>query len=224
MRLLVLEDDPRFGPLLCEHLDDAGYATDLASTVAEFREVAALGTHAVYVIDLGLPDGDGSDLVAQLRSANCMIPILVVTARSAVRDRVAGLDRGADDYLVKPFNVAELLARVRAMLRRAPSLGAPRLRAGRVVLDCATGEISCGGSQVALSPAERRLLELLIRRLGRVVPKATIQNVVHGVHCDSSPNAVEQLVSRLRKSLASSGMGVELRTIRGLGYVLEEKA
>jgi DNA-binding response OmpR family regulator len=221
--MLVLEDDPRFGPLVCGHLDAAGYATDLASTVAEFREVAALGTHALYLIDLCLPDGDGADLVAQLRAENCMMPVLVVTARSAVRDRVAGLDRGADDYLVKPFNVAELLARVRAMLRRAPSLRSPRLQAGRVVLDCSTGEISCTGRPVPLSPFERRLLQLLIHRVGRVVPKETIQNIVQGAHGESSPNAIEQLVSRLRKSLANSAMGIQLRTVRGLGYVLEER-
>lgn len=222
MRLLVLEDDIRFGDLLQHHLQAAGFAADITRSIAEFEEAAAHEVHSLYMIDLGLPDGDGLDLVARLRASRLTLPILIATARSAVRDRVAGLDRGADDYIVKPFNVTELLARVRALLRRAPELKSQQLQAGRLVLDCETGDIRFDGTAIGLSPGERRLLALLIRRLGRVVPKEYLEDFVHGVHGDSSPNAIEQLVSRLRRSLGAGAMGIELRTIRGTGYVLEE--
>ncbi len=223
MRLLLLEDDPRFGDLLSHHLAAAGHPSDLTRSIAEFEEVAAHAVHSLYLIDLGLPDGDGLDLVARLRAKRTMVPILITTARSGVRDRVAGLDIGADDYLIKPFNVTELLARVRALLRRSPDLRSQHLQAGRLILESDTGEILLDGAPIGLAPGERRLLALLIRRMGRVVAKEYIEDVVHGVHGATSPNAIEQLVSRLRRSLCDGTLGIQLRTIRGAGYVLEEK-
>jgi DNA-binding response OmpR family regulator len=223
MQLLLLEDDPRFGALLCDHLRAAGFTATLAASVAEFEAFAARSRQDLYLIDLGLPDGDGLDVISRARARRQSTPVLIITSRSAVRERVLGLERGADDYLTKPFNIAELLARVRALLRRAPVLNDARLQAGELVLDCGTGEISCSGSPVDLSPSERRVLELLIRRAGKVVPKDLINDVVQGACADRTPNATEQLISRLRKSLSNRATDIELRTIRGLGYVLEAR-
>ncbi|MEW5964934.1 MAG: response regulator transcription factor [Pseudomonadota bacterium] len=222
MRLLIVEDNARFGQLLADHLKATGFTVDLARTARDFRELADRGRHDLLLIDLALPDGDGVDLVREIRRKGSSVPVLVLTARASVGDRIAGLDAGADDYLVKPFNVSELDARVRALLRRPANIAPQFLRAGALRLDAATGAVYCNGQRLNLRPSEQRLLGLLIRRSGRVVTREVIESAIHSVESESTPNALEKLVSRLRKTLSDQATGIELKTVKGLGYVLEE--
>lgn len=164
MRILLVEDNAKVGPLLREYLNDAGYAVDLAASVAQFEGLAKTFSYGLYVLDLCLPDGDGSQIISLLRAAKQTAPIIVTSARAQVSDRVSGLDCGADDYLVKPFHHSELLARIRALLRRPAPVTPQCLEAGNLVLDCASGEIACRGRRLVMRPTERRLLALLMRR------------------------------------------------------------
>ena len=174
----------------------------------------------LIVVDLGLPDGDGLGAIRTLRSMGHSSPILIMTARGSVEDRVIGLDSGADDYLIKPFNHAELLARVRALLRRPSDLQGPVLKFGGVELDEARGEVSCSGKPIELRLSERRLLAVLMRRSGSVVAKSTIEDALSEIGRELSANAVEVLVSRLRKALSEGSTGVTIETVRGIGYRL----
>lgn len=222
MRLLLIEDSTRLQELLGETLRDAGYRLDVGATVAELRNLARSVAYDLIIVDLGLPDGDGLGGIRELRSAGISVPILVVTARGNVEDRINGLDSGADDYLIKPFNHSELLARVRALMRRPAEIRGPRLEVGALVFDEATGEAHCEGRNIDLRPSERRLLSLLMRRRGTVIPKSSIEEALSEFGRELSPNAVEALVSRLRKALADAQCPVTLGTVRGLGYVLKE--
>lgn len=223
MRVLLLEDQERFASVLKDCLDRTGHLTDVATTVDEFEQRVASESYDQLIIDLGLPDGDGLDVISRYRRSGGTAPIIIVTARKMVNDLVVGLDRGADDFLTKPFHVEVLLARIRAVQRRPTKIAAPTQCVGRMTLDRASGEITFHECNVLLAPAERRLLGLLMQRAGSVVPKTMIDCQIHGMDRPSTPNAVEQLVSRLRKSLARSKSGVDVKTVRGIGYVLEER-
>lgn len=222
MRLLLIEDSTRLQELLGETLRDAGYRLDVGATVAELKNLARSVAYDLIIVDLGLPDGDGLLGIRELRSTGLAVPILVVTARGTIEDRISGLDSGADDYLIKPFNHAELLARVRALLRRPAEIRGPRLEVGSLVFDEGTGEAHCEGRSIDLRPSERRLLSLLMRRRGTVIPKSSIEEALSEFGRELSPNAIEALVSRLRKALADANCTVTLGTVRGLGYVLKE--
>jgi DNA-binding response OmpR family regulator len=222
MRVLLVEDSLRLGKLLCEGLRDEGHTVELVATACEFTTATAVPSHDVYVIDLGLPDGDGLQLISHTRAASNNRPILVITARAGISDRVSALDCGADDCLIKPFNHTEFLARIRALLRRPVETYALRISAGHLMLDTATGEILCRGQTVSLTPSERRLLSVMMQRLGKVVPRAAIEQHVWDCNHPSTPNATEQLVLRVRRVLRQVPCGLEIRTVRGLGYVLEE--
>jgi two-component system, OmpR family, response regulator len=222
MRVLLVEDSSRLGTLLCEGLRDDGHAVDLVATAGEFKSATATVAHDVYVIDLGLPDGDGLQLIMDTRAAANKRPILVITARASISDRVAALDCGADDYLVKPFNHTEFLARIRALLRRPLEVCISRINAGELTFDRTTGEVFCCGQPVYLTPSERRLLSVMMQRLGKVVSRVAIEENVWDCDHPSTPNATDQLVLRVRKTLRSLTSGLEIRTVRGLGYVLEE--
>jgi two-component system OmpR family response regulator len=223
MRILAVEDNARLLALIAGHLGDAGYTVDKARTAMEFREISSALEHALYLIDLGLPDNDGIGLLQEICKRRSNTLILVATARSQIADRVSALNAGADDYLVKPFHVAELLARVRALVRRWHKPPQQQLRAGRLVLDCGTNEVFCRGQRLDLRPSENRLLSLLIRRSGHLVAKEAIQSALAKFGTENSPNALEKLVSRLRQALEERPAGIQLRTIKGLGYMLEEK-
>jgi two-component system OmpR family response regulator len=223
MRILAVEDNARLLALIAGHLGDAGYTVDTARTAMEFREISSALEHALYLIDLGLPDNDGISLLQEICKRRSNTLILVATARSQIVDRVSALNAGADDYLVKPFHVAELLARVRALMRRWHVPPQQQLRAGRLVLECGTNEVFCRGQRLELRPSENRLLSLLIRRSGHLVAKEVIQSALAKLGTENSPNALEKLVSRLRRSLEERPAGIQLRTVKGLGYVLEEK-
>lgn len=221
MRLLLVEDSDRLQELLGETLRQAGYGLDIASTVAGMLESAALVPYDLLIVDLGLPDGDGLDAINALRTRGFNKPILIITARGSVDDRISGLDSGADDYLPKPFNHGELLARVRALLRRPGDLSGPVLRAGSLTVDEAAAEAHSGGKLLDLRLSERRLLVVLMRRAGAVVAKGAIESALSELGRELSSNAVEALVSRTRKVLVDSGADVSIETVRGVGYVLK---
>jgi len=220
VRLLLVEDSLRLQELLADPLRRAGYGLDAVGTVAELLSSVAVVQYDLIIVDLGLPDGDGLSAIRSLRSLGHATPILIITARGSVEDRVIGLDSGADDYLIKPFNHAELLARVRALLRRPSELQGPVLKFGGVELDEARGEVSCLGKPIELRLSERRLLAVLMRRSGSVVAKSTIEDALSEIGRELSANAVEVLVSRLRKALSEGSTGVTIETVRGIGYRL----
>jgi two-component system OmpR family response regulator len=220
MRLLLVEDSVRLQELLSDALNRAGYGLDAVGTVAELLTAAASIRYDLFIIDLGLPDGDGLDAIRSLRKMGLTAPILIVTARGSVEDRVGGLDSGADDYLIKPFNHAELLARVRALMRRPFELQAPVLRAGKTELDEAKAQVLCSGKPVELRLSERRLLSVLMRRSGSVVAKSVIEEALSEFGRELSANAVEALVSRVRKALGEADSGIVIETVRGVGYQL----
>jgi DNA-binding response OmpR family regulator len=222
MRALLLEDSVRLRELLSEAVHAAGWRVDAVATIAEAKAAFAVTPYDLLLIDLSLPDGDGLDLVRDFRREGVKTPILVLTARAAVDERIAGLDAGADDYLVKPFNNGEFLARCRALLRRAPDTKAPVLSAAELTLDAATGAATCAGLDLGLAPRERAVLEILMRDLGRVVQKRKLEHALSEFGDEVSSNAVELAVSRLRKKLEPHASGVSLETIRGLGYMLRE--
>jgi DNA-binding response OmpR family regulator len=196
---------------------------DVVATVADLFSSVAAVTYDLLIIDLGLPDGDGLAAIRDLRARGIMLPILIITARGSIDDRISGLDTGADDYLTKPFNHAELLARVRALLRRPSDLQGPVLRRGKTELDQSKDEVRCSGQLVQLRLSERRLLETLMRRSGAVVAKSAIEGTLSQFSRELSPNAVEALVSRLRKALSDANSGIAIETVRGVGYRLVEE-
>jgi two-component system, OmpR family, response regulator len=221
-RLLLVEDSARLQALLTESLRGAEYPVDVVGTAAEARAALAEVTYDVVIVDLGLPDGDGIALIHEARVGGCKTPMLVITARAGIDDRIAGLDSGADDYLVKPFSHLELLARIRALLRRPPDMREPILQVGRLVLNETTSEVRADGRMVDLRASERRLLALLMRQAGRIVPKSSIEERFSEFGRELSGNAVEAHVSRLRKALDDAPAGVWIETIRGVGYALKE--
>ena len=220
MRLLLVEDSVRLQELLGDALNRAGYGLDAVGTVAELLTAAASIRYDLIIIDLGLPDGDGLDAIRTLRRTGLTVPILIITARGSIEQRVDGLDSGADDYLTKPFNHAELLARVRALMRRPSELQAPVLRAGKTELDEAAARVLCSGKPIELRLSERRLLAVLMRRTGSVVAKSVIEEALSEFGRELSSNAVEALVSRVRKALGEADSGVAIDTVRGVGYQL----
>jgi two-component system response regulator TctD len=222
MRLLLIEDTPRLRDLLVETVHAVGWRIDAFGTVADGEAAVATTSYDLLLIDLGLPDGDGLELIRALRARGVHAPILALTARAAIDERIAGLDAGADDYLVKPFNHGEFLARCRALLRRAPGPSAPILTAGQLVFDPATGALTCGGEEVSLTPRERAVAEILMREIGRTVLKRKLEHALSEFGDDMLSNAIELVISRLRKKLAAYEPGAALETIRGLGYLMRE--
>lgn len=221
MRFLILDDDPRFGTILRDHIRTSGLDADVVMTAADFRAVADTSIYDLFIIDLNLPDGDGIDVVRDCRRRFQQVPILIISARSTVSQRVLGLNEGADDYLIKPFHAQELHARIRALLRRQRIPVSAKIQLGQIVLDPSSGAVYINGRPALLRPAEQKLLALLMRRLGVIVSKDAIYSQIYGMDADATPNAVEQVVSRLRKSLAVATPEVDVKTVRGIGYVLE---
>lgn len=220
MRILLVEDDRDLGPVVAENLRRDGFAVDLAASLVEAREMAELGRFDIAVVDRRLPDGEGLSLVPALRRLQPGLPILALTARDATEDRIEGLNAGADDYIGKPFAQGELVARLRALLRRPRDVLSPVLGLGSLALDTAERRASVEGRPLNLARRETALLEILLRKAGRVVHKEAVIEALYGLDDAVEPNALEAAVSRLRRHLAESGAGVELATIRGVGYVL----
>jgi two-component system, OmpR family, response regulator len=223
MRVLLVEDSERLRELLLETLKRADYMVDTVATVADLLDSATAVAYDLFIVDLGLPDGDGLDAIRTLRSRGMSKPILIITARGSIDDRVSGLDSGADDYLIKPFNHGELLARLRALQRRGDEFHAALLRLGNTELDCATLEVRCSGQPIELRASERRLLATLMRRDGGLVRKAAIEEALSEFGRELSANALEAQVSRLRRALSEANSGLAIETIRGVGYRLVEE-
>ncbi|MBB3932313.1 DNA-binding response OmpR family regulator [Kaistia hirudinis] len=222
MKVLLVEDSLRLRELLADSIHQADWRVDAVASLGEALAAVAVSEYDLVLVDLGLPDGDGLDLVRRLRGKGLSLPIMVITARGAVDERIAGLDAGADDYLVKPFNHFELLARCRAVLRRAPGRVAETIEFGRVVFDPVSATLTCDGEIIAMSPRERSVAALLLRHAGAVVPKDRIEANLSEFGDEISSNAVELAVSRLRKRLEGVNSGLAIETLRGAGYLLRE--
>jgi DNA-binding response OmpR family regulator len=222
VRLLVIEDEPRIAEILKSGLQRAGFAVDVVQLCADAREALALTVYDAAILDLGLPDGDGLDLLAELRSAHNGVPVLVLTARDAVENRVSGLDAGADDYLVKPFATVELSARTKALLRRPGGALGVKLQAGNVVLDTIGRDVRVGELSLQLPRRECTILEHLLRRQGRVVPKTVLEEKLYGIDEELESNAVPVHVHHLRRKLQDAQATAEIHTVRGIGYFLTE--
>ncbi len=219
MRILVIEDDSILGSALQEFLRAQGYAVDWVSTGSQALGAVSAQTYDLLVLDLNLPDMSGLDVLRQSRKQGQQAPTLILTARDGVEDRVAGLDAGADDYVTKPFELAELAARVRVFARRQSGQPSPILEAGPLTFDMVGREVRAGSERLNLSVRELSVLEMLMVRAGRVVTKRQIVNSLSAWDADFSENAVEVYVYRLRKRL--EGLGVSIQTVRGFGYLLE---
>jgi DNA-binding response OmpR family regulator len=222
VRVLVVEDEPRIIEIVQNALGRAGFASDAVRRCAEAREALALASYDAAILDLGLPDGDGLSLLADLQAAQCRVPILVLTARDTVEDRVVGLDAGADDYLIKPFATKELVARVKALLRRPGGALGTTLQAGNVSFDTIGRDVCVGGSGLSLPRRECAILEHLMRRLGRVVPKDVLEQRLYNADDELESNAIPVHVHHLRRKLQSAGAAAEIHTVRGIGYLLTE--
>jgi DNA-binding response OmpR family regulator len=222
MRMLVVEDNEELAQLLAKGLGAAGFAADLAARAEDARQMLAANRYCALVLDLGLPDGDGLSVLRDLRARGESIPVLILTARGSVNDRVAGLGAGADDYLVKPFAFEELVARLRALLRRPGAMLGKTLVMGNVTFDVESRQIYISGQPHLFSARETAVLEILLRRGGRVTPKKFVEDHLFGLSGDVGSNAVEVYVHRLRKQLSQAAANLEIHTIRGVGYVLNE--
>lgn len=220
MRLLVIEDEAALGLLLRAGLERAGFAVDLAPTLRAAADSLEAVQYDAAILDLSLPDGDGLTLLRGMRRRGSPLPVLILTARDALEDRVAGLDGGADDYLVKPFHMDELVSRVRALLRRPNAALGVELAMANLLLHTATRVVTVEGQPVTLTPREMSLLELLLRRQGSVVAREAIEDGLYAFDNPTTPNAVEVLMHRLRRRLQDAGAQVVVHTIRGVGYLL----
>lgn len=219
MRLLLIEDDPSLGPALQEFLASQGHAVDLLTDGGSVLATVESAHYDLVLLDLNLPVLSGLEVLKQLRQSGYLVPILVLTARDEVEDRVAGLDAGADDYVIKPFELAELAARVRAVARRQGGHASSSLEVGPLVFDTIGREVRVNQQRINLSVRELSVLEMLMARAGKVVTKQQIVNSLSDSDVDFSENAVEVYVYRLRKRL--EGTVVTIQTVRGFGYVLE---
>ena len=224
MRLLVVEDDTRLADQLRRGLKADGYAVDCSGTAEEARWLATENEYDAVVLDIGLPDGDGFALCADLRAAGRWAPIVMLTARGAVPDRVRGLDVGADDYVLKPFSFTELTARIRALVRRGAPERPTILRAGDLELDRARRTVHLAGKPVVLPVREFALLELMMRRVDEVLTRAEIIEHVWDWAYDGTSNVVDWYVMNLRQRLHDAPGGPWIETIRGVGYVLRPEA
>ena len=221
MRLLVVEDDPQIADFVAGGLREAGYAVDtVADGESGFRQALAVDYDAA-VVDVMLPRRDGLSLVSALRQRGSDLPVLILSARRSVDDRVRGLQTGGDDYLTKPFAFAELLARVQALVRRGTAAPeATRLSVGPLALDLLTREVTRAGEPLDLQPREFRFLEYLMRNAGRVVSKTLVIEHVWDYDFDPQTNVVDVLVHRLRKKVDEPFEPALIETVRGVGYVL----
>lgn len=224
MRLLVIEDESRICEFVSEALRRAGFAVDCFATLGDARAALAGIAYDAVVLDRGLPDGDGLELFCDLRSLAERPPVLILTAKDTVDARVAGLDAGADDYLVKPFAMVELVARIKALLRRPGGALGVRLEAGALLLDTVGRDASVRGAPLALGRQEVAILEHLMRRLGRVVPKTLLEEKLYGIDDELGSNAIPVHVHHLRRKLAEVDAGCAIHTVRGIGYFLREEA
>ena len=223
MRSLYVEDDPEMASSLQTHLGQRGMVVDLAGSIRSAEDALRGAAYRLMLLDRSLPDGDGANLVPRARQIIPGLPIIILTAKVAVADRVVGLDVGADDYLTKPFATEELLARIRAISRRPQGIPLPVLILGRLEFDFISREARVAGQVLSLPRRQLLVLESLALRQGRTVRREALLESVYGFDDQIQSNALDSHVSRLRRALAESDAGVEIHVMRGIGYLLKEK-
>ncbi|MDF3822775.1 response regulator [Leptospira sp. 96542] len=214
MRLLLVEDDPMIGRAVRQGLGEAGFTVDWVQTGHAAELALSNGVYDLALLDLGLPDKDGLALLREMRARHTPLPVLIATARDAVSDRIAGLNAGADDYLIKPFDLDELIARARAVLRRRVGGASPLLECGDIVLDTVQREVRLQGQIVPLSAREFALLETLMQRPGAVLSREQLEDAIYGWDREIGSNAIEVHLHHLRRKLGTD----RIRNVRGVGY------
>lgn len=221
MRVLLVEDDPMIGDVIADSLRDASYAVDWIKDGASALNTLELQHYDVVLLDLGLPGKDGQDVLQALRARRNPVPLIIITARDGLEERLRGLDGGADDFLMKPFDMAELLARMRAVLRRQSGSGAPLLTNGVVALDPRTREAAVGGNApVRLTHREFALMSALLARPGAILSRSDLEDRIYGWGEEVESNAVEYLIHVLRKKLGSE----VIENVRGVGWMVSKSA
>lgn len=219
MRLLLVEDDARIARFVAKGLREQAYAVDVAETGEDALYQAAINSYDLVILDVMIPGQNGFEVCRELRQSGKTMPILMLTARDAVEDRITGLDHGADDYLTKPFEFRELLARLRALLRRSVELRPPQIVVADLVLDTGAQSVARGGRNIPLTAKEYALLEFLARNAGRVVGRADIAEHVWDETFDPFSNLIEVYVNRVRRKIDAGGAKPLLHTRRGAGYL-----
>jgi DNA-binding response OmpR family regulator len=220
MRLLLIEDNRSLAGFVCDAIGKAGFAVDHCETAEDGEAALDTVRYDGLILDLGLPDDDGMNVLARVRCTVQEMPVLILTARDGVEDRVGGLNAGADDYLLKPFAMEELVARINALMRRPGGSLGRILTLGNLSFDTVGREVLVEDEAVRLTRREMSVLELLMRRAGRVVPKDQIGESMYGFDENFGTNTIEVAVHRLRKSLQGAGAQAEIHTLRGVGYLL----
>ena len=220
MRVLLVEDDAMIGESVAAGLRHAGHTVDSVQDGRAAEAALAAGVHEIVLLDLGLPRKLGLDVLRRLRADGADLPVLIITARDAVADRIAGLDAGADDYIVKPFDLDELAARIRAVARRRAGRAAPVIEHGTLTLDPAARQVHVDGKEVALSAREFAVLEALLERPGAVLSRAQLEERLYGWQQEIESNAVEVHIHALRRKLGAD----LIRTLRGVGYMLAKRS
>jgi len=220
MRILIVEDDLELAIAIGSAFGRRGVASDHAATTEDATLMVEAMQYGAVILDLGLPDGEGLDLVVRLRARLDPIPVLITTARGDVRHRIQGLEDGADDYLVKPFDFDELFARLQAVLRRKGAFQGSRIAFGNLRFEAQSRELVIDDKPVALSSREIELIDLLLRRAGRVVSRQLVEDQLFGMSEALNSNAVEVYIHRLRRKLEQAGADVAIETVRGVGYLL----
>lgn len=222
MRLLLIEDSTRLAEFTVIGLGKAGFIVDSVYTARDAMATLRGTRYDSIILDLGLPDADGLTVLTMLRERGDGTPVLVLSARDSLNDRVSGLNQGADDYLIKPFAMEELVARVRVLLRRPGNALALSLNQGNVTFDTVLRQTMVAGLPIILSRRELDTLELLMRRAGRVVSKSAIEDAIYPFGDEIGSNAIEVLIHRLRRHLQTVGADIFIHTLRGLGYLLSD--
>jgi DNA-binding response OmpR family regulator len=224
MRILLIEDHSRLSDAIVKGLASLGFGVDAFHTAGDgLNALKAIGYDAI-ILDLGLPDRDGFDVLSDIRRRDRSLPILILTARDGIDARVTGLDAGADDYLVKPFAMKELAARLRALLRRPGQALGDVLTVGNLRLQTSSRQVTVSQKTVRFPMREAQALELLMRREGQIVAKNTLEDSLYGLAKNVTPNSIEVLISRLRRRLISAGAECSIHTLYGIGYLLKEHA
>ena len=221
MRLLLVEDEPEMAAAIITVLSKHGNIVDHVPTIEQGREALKEGVHEAVLLDRQLPDGDGMSLLSDMRRTGDTTPVIMLTAHDTSKDRVKGLDEGADDYIGKPFVAEELLARIRAAARRASSYASNIVSEGNLSMDISTLQVLVGGTNLDLPRREALALQILIRRSGRTVMRPSLEEAVYGFDDEIQSNALDSHISRLRKRLADAGAEAMIHTIRGVGYMLK---
>lgn len=222
MRILLVEDDNLLADAISRALTQTAHVVDVAGTGTAADAALRANEYGLVILDVNLPGMDGLEVLKRLRGRGVKVPVLMVTVRDAVEDRVKGLDLGADDYIAKPFHLYELEARVRALIRRSHAHASSSIVHGRLTLDTGGRRLFCDGEPVELTSREFAVIELLLMRAGRVVTKQQILDNLYGWDDASSSNTVEVFVHRLRRKLEATGM--DIRTVRGMGYLIDNAA